>query len=225
MGYFVIEKSGSISFLPSGTETAPGTEHTLWQSENDEKWGTGLIGSPALFVCICLPPPPFVPSFWAVVRRAECMMLPFWQEVRGAVPSRQGKRLADRLRGGWELLRWRRLQREAGMGSESKTTLPAILQLRKGLFLSDSAHLGTRSIRQMYLETDLGFCRREFCVLTSPHATSNSSLPPRFADTWSVLYLLCQVSHMYTKTLCKGSDFIALLQITLTRGKSDLQGN
>lgn len=30
MGYFVIEKSIFVSFLPSRTETAPGTKHTVW---------------------------------------------------------------------------------------------------------------------------------------------------------------------------------------------------
>lgn len=163
------------SFPPSRTETAPGTKHTVWQSENDEKWETGFIGSPA-FICLHLfAPSPFVPSFWAVVRRTECTMLPL------------GRRWGELSPPGWQ-----RLQREAGMGSESRTTPSLILCSRKGLFVSDSSHLGTCSIRQMCLETDLGFCKRQLCV--HPHKPS-CDIKLFFATLvcWYLIYALFAV--------------------------------
>ena len=45
-------------------------------------------------------PSPFVLSFHAMVRRSECIMLPFWKGVRGDVPSGMaGSRLGG---GSWQ---------------------------------------------------------------------------------------------------------------------------
>lgn len=58
------------------------------------------------------------------------------------------------------------------MGSKSKTPLSLIVCSLEKACLFQTAHLGACSVRQMYLETDLGF----LCILMSPHVTSNSSL-------------------------------------------------
>lgn len=228
--YFVFEKSGFISFFPSFQDWNCSryqayslTEWKWWKMRNRVYRDPHII---CLYLCA---PSPFVHSFQAVIR-TESIVLPFgrrWEELSppGWLAAGQGKLLADRLREGQEVLR--RLPREVGIGSESKTTLSLVLCslektcLFQTLLILVHVQLGRCTWRQIWVSAKEGFV----CILTSPHVTSNSSLPPWFADTWCVLYLLCQVSHMYTKILCKGSDFIAWLQITLTRGKSELDGN
>lgn len=55
------------------------------------------------------------------------------------------------------------------MDSKSKTALSLILCSLAKACLCQTAHLGACSIRQMYLEIDLGFCESEHCV--HPHQT------------------------------------------------------
>lgn len=148
-----------------------------------------MIGSPALFAYICLPPPHLclVSMLWSEGQSAlcrlsgrgerSCLLWAGWQRCRESS--------WDTLRGGWELLRWRRLQREVGMGSKGKTTLSlTFCSLEKACFFQTllilvHVQLGRCTWRQIWVSAKEGFV----CVLTSPHVTSNSSLPPWFADT------------------------------------------
>lgn len=171
MGYILFEKSNFISFFPSFQDRNSSryqayslTEWKWWKMRNR------VYREPCIYFLHLFAPSPFVPSFWAVVRRTECTMLPL------------GRRWGELSPPGW-----RRLQREAGMGSESRTTPSLILCSRKGLFVSDSSHLGTCSIRQMCLETDLGFCKRQLCV--HPHKPSCDI--KLFFATLVCWYLIC----------------------------------
>lgn len=181
----------------------------------------GLIGSIRLFMCIYFPPPPLcsVSMLWSEGQSALCHLLeggvrrcPLWDGRQHLGGAAQVEKAAE---GG-------------GDGSRDQDySLSCMLLPRKDLFLSDAGHLGTCSIRWMYSVPDSAFCERGFCVNTHKPLCGNKAFFATLVCWYliSLLYLLCSVSRAYTETLYKGSDFIAWLQITLTRGKSDLHSN
>lgn len=132
---------------------------------------------------VCLPPPHLGPvsGLWsegqsALCRPSEgggisCPLQPGWQRCReSSWQQTEGRAGAAQVE---------ELQREEGMGNESKTTLSLILYslekacLFQTLLILVHVQLGRCTWRQIWVSAKEG----SVCILTSPHLTSNSSLP------------------------------------------------
>lgn len=155
----------------------------------------GLIGSIRLFIYI--PPPDLCSVYvlWSEGQRALwCLSGRGWEEMSPlGWPAAGSGGAAGRLQVRVGAAQAEEAAEGGRMSSKSKTTLyPVFCGLEKAYFfqmLLILAHvqLDRCSRSQIWVSVKEDFV----WILASPRMTTNSSLPPWFADTWSLCFIYC----------------------------------